>query len=97
VQGNVVTRNRPRVKPGRRRAQVRDILGTPLLTDPFHADRWDYLFTLAATACRRSAAASWSGSKVTCSSHRGARPAVGTRVRAAISVARKKASRRCWN
>jgi outer membrane protein assembly factor BamE len=25
---------------------VRDILGTPLLTDPFHAERWDYLFTI---------------------------------------------------
>jgi hypothetical protein len=25
---------------------VRDILGTPLIADPFHADRWDYLFTI---------------------------------------------------
>jgi outer membrane protein assembly factor BamE len=25
---------------------VREILGTPLLTDPFHAERWDYLFTI---------------------------------------------------
>jgi len=47
VQGNVVTSEQAaRVKPGQTRAQVRDILGTPLLTDPFHADRWDYLFTL---------------------------------------------------
>ena len=28
------------------RAQVRDVLGTPLLTDPFHAERWDYVFTI---------------------------------------------------
>jgi outer membrane protein assembly factor BamE len=28
------------------RLQVRDILGTPLLTDPFHAHRWDYVFSL---------------------------------------------------
>jgi len=28
------------------RAQVRDILGSPLLTDAFHADRWDYVFTI---------------------------------------------------
>ena len=28
------------------RAQVRDVLGSPLLTDPFHADRWDYVFTI---------------------------------------------------
>ena len=24
---------------------MREILGTPLLADPFHADRWDYVFT----------------------------------------------------
>lgn len=47
VQGNVVTSEQAaRVKPGQTRAQVRDILGTPLLTDPFHADRWDYIFTI---------------------------------------------------
>ncbi len=47
VQGNVVTSEQAaRVRPGLTRAQVRDILGTPLLTDPFHADRWDYIFTL---------------------------------------------------
>jgi outer membrane protein assembly factor BamE len=28
------------------RLQVRDILGSPLLTDPFHQDRWDYVFTI---------------------------------------------------
>ena len=28
------------------RLQVRDMLGTPLLTDAFHPDRWDYVFTL---------------------------------------------------
>ena len=47
VQGNVVTKERAeRVEPGMSRAQVRDILGTPLLTDIFHADRWDYTFLL---------------------------------------------------
>lgn len=47
VQGNVVTSEQAaRVKPGLTRAQVRDILGTPLITDPFHADRWDYVFTI---------------------------------------------------
>ena len=34
------------VKPGMTRAQVRDVLGSPLLTDAFHADRWDYVFTI---------------------------------------------------
>jgi outer membrane protein assembly factor BamE len=47
VQGNVVTSEQAaRVKPGLTRAQVRDVLGTPLVTDPFHADRWDYIFTI---------------------------------------------------
>ena len=47
VQGNVVTKERAeRITPGMSRAQVRDILGTPLLTDIFHADRWDYTFLL---------------------------------------------------
>ena len=34
------------VKPGMSREQVRDVLGSPLLTDVFHADRWDYVFTI---------------------------------------------------
>ena len=47
VQGNAITREQLAVvKPGMSRAQVRDILGTPLLNDPFHAERWDYLFTI---------------------------------------------------
>jgi outer membrane protein assembly factor BamE len=47
VQGNVVTKEQAAlVKPGMSRAQVRDILGSPLLTDAFHADRWDYVFTI---------------------------------------------------
>jgi len=47
VQGNAVTREQAALlKPGLTRLQVRDILGTPLIADPFHADRWDYVFTL---------------------------------------------------
>lgn len=47
VQGNAITREQLAVvKPGMTRLQVREILGTPLLTDPFHAERWDYLFTI---------------------------------------------------
>jgi len=46
VQGNVVTREQAAaLRPGMPREQVRDILGTPLLTSVFHADRWDYVFT----------------------------------------------------
>ncbi|MEY3124396.1 MAG: hypothetical protein RLZZ573_916 [Pseudomonadota bacterium] len=48
IQGNVVTREQLAVlKPGMQRNQVRDILGSALLTSVFHADRWDYVFTLA--------------------------------------------------
>jgi outer membrane protein assembly factor BamE len=47
VQGNAVTREQAAlVRPGMSRLQVREILGTPLVADPFHADRWDYIFTL---------------------------------------------------
>jgi outer membrane protein assembly factor BamE len=47
VQGNVLTREQAaQVRPGMSRAQVRDALGSPLLTDIFHADRWDYVFTI---------------------------------------------------
>jgi outer membrane protein assembly factor BamE len=46
VQGNVITREQvAALKIGMPRAVVKDILGTPLLTSVFHADRWDYVFT----------------------------------------------------
>ena len=47
VQGNVLTKELlARVKPGMSRAQVRDLIGSPLLTDVFHDNRWDYVFTI---------------------------------------------------
>ena len=47
VQGNFVSKEQVEaLKPGMPRAQVRDILGTPLMASVFHADRWDYVFTL---------------------------------------------------
>ena len=47
VQGNVLTKELvARIKPGMTRPQVRDALGSPLLTDVFHDDRWDYVFTI---------------------------------------------------
>jgi outer membrane protein assembly factor BamE len=47
VQGNVITREQAaQVRPGMSRAQVRDALGSPLLADVFHANRWDYVFTI---------------------------------------------------
>jgi outer membrane protein assembly factor BamE len=47
VQGNVVTREQAEaLRLGMSKSQVRDILGTPLLTSVFRTDRWDYAFTL---------------------------------------------------
>lgn len=47
VQGNVVTSEMlAQVRQGQTREQVRMLLGSPLLTDLFHADRWDYVFTI---------------------------------------------------
>lgn len=46
VQGNVVTREQAQLlKAGMARTEVRDVLGSPLLSSVFHADRWDYVFT----------------------------------------------------
>jgi outer membrane protein assembly factor BamE len=47
VQGNFVSKEQvEQLKAGMSRQQVREILGTSLLTDVFHADRWDYVFTI---------------------------------------------------
>jgi len=45
VQGNFVSKEMAaQMQVGMSRAQVRQVLGTPLLADMFHADRWDYVF-----------------------------------------------------
>jgi outer membrane protein assembly factor BamE len=47
VQGNAITKEQvAAVKPGMSREQVQNILGTPMLADPFRAERWDYPFSL---------------------------------------------------
>jgi outer membrane protein assembly factor BamE len=47
-QGNFVSQEMlNQLKVGQTRDQVKFILGTPLLTDVFHGDRWDYPFYLA--------------------------------------------------
>lgn len=44
-QGNYISQEMvSQLRPGMTREQVRYVLGTPLLTDIFHADRWDYVF-----------------------------------------------------
>jgi len=46
-QGNYVTQDMvARLKPGMSKSQVRFALGTPLVIDPFHNDRWDYVYVL---------------------------------------------------
>jgi outer membrane protein assembly factor BamE len=46
-QGNYVNQQMvAKLKPGMTRAQVRFILGTPLVVDPFRTDRWDYVYLL---------------------------------------------------
>ncbi|NMG43476.1 outer membrane protein assembly factor BamE [Aromatoleum toluvorans] len=44
-QGNYVDQEMvARLKKGMTREQVRFALGTPLVTDIFHSDRWDYVY-----------------------------------------------------
>jgi outer membrane protein assembly factor BamE len=46
-QGNALTQDMlDKLKPGMTQSQVRFILGTPLIVDPFHSNRWDYVFRL---------------------------------------------------
>jgi outer membrane protein assembly factor BamE len=45
-QGNYVTQDQvQKLKTGMTRTEVRQALGTPLLMDVFHNDRWDYFFS----------------------------------------------------
>jgi outer membrane protein assembly factor BamE len=45
VQGNVISKDLlDSIRPGMSKEQVKAILGTPLLNDIFHANRWDYVF-----------------------------------------------------
>ena len=46
-QGNAVTQAMlDKLKPGMTPSQVRFIMGTPLIVDPFRANRWDYVYRL---------------------------------------------------
>ncbi len=46
-QGNVVTQDMvDQLRPGMTKSQVRFVMGTPLLVDTFHENRWDYLYTM---------------------------------------------------
>lgn len=46
-QGNVISEEMlAQVHPGMDEQQVRHILGTPMLVDPFHPNRWDYYYSM---------------------------------------------------
>lgn len=46
-QGNVVSAEMlEKLKPGMTARQVKFVMGSPQLQDPFQKDRWDYLYTL---------------------------------------------------
>lgn len=47
AQGNLLKQEDvDQVEVGMTRSQVRFLLGTPMIDDPFHADRWDYVYYL---------------------------------------------------
>ncbi len=46
-QGNVSETDMiNQLRPGMSRSQVRYVMGTPLIADPFHQDRWDYIYRM---------------------------------------------------
>jgi len=53
-QGNIIKDELvEQLKPGISKRQVRFIMGTPLIEDPFHANRWDYVFTMQPGTTRK--------------------------------------------
>ena len=52
-QGNYISSDMvAQLMPGMSKEQVRLALGTPLLTDIFHADRWDYVYWYERTGAK---------------------------------------------
>jgi len=46
MQGNFISKEQlESIRPGMNKDQVKQILGTPLVVDLFHANRWDYVFS----------------------------------------------------
>ncbi|MDX1604614.1 MAG: outer membrane protein assembly factor BamE [Candidatus Competibacterales bacterium] len=44
-QGNVIEQEQvDQLRPGMSKRQVQRLLGSPLIVDPFHPDRWDYVY-----------------------------------------------------
>lgn len=45
TQGNVIKReDLDKIQTGMNKSEITSILGTPMITDPFHAQRWDYIY-----------------------------------------------------
>jgi outer membrane protein assembly factor BamE len=58
-QGNLLDEKEiEAVKVGMTRSQVRFLLGTPAVADPFHVDRWDYIYYFR-QGRRRTADRAW--------------------------------------
>lgn len=54
-QGNIVTQEMlDQLKPGMTHNQVRYVMGTPLVTDTFSNNRWDYIYTMQSADGTRS-------------------------------------------
>ncbi len=46
-QGNLIKQeDLDQIEVGMTRKQIRFLLGTPMIDDPFHVDRWDYVYYL---------------------------------------------------
>ncbi|RLA04026.1 MAG: outer membrane protein assembly factor BamE, partial [Gammaproteobacteria bacterium] len=46
-QGNVITQDEVNLlEPGMNRRQVQFVMGSPMIADVFHQDRWDYVYLL---------------------------------------------------
>jgi outer membrane protein assembly factor BamE len=44
-QGNIITQDMvDQLRPGMTKRQVIFVMGTPLVRDPYHQDRWDYVY-----------------------------------------------------
>jgi outer membrane protein assembly factor BamE len=53
-QGNVIDQDMvDLLRPGMDKNQVQYIMGTPVLDDPFHTNRWDYIYTYSKGGARR--------------------------------------------
>ncbi len=68
-QGNLIEQDDlDQIEVGMTRNQIRFLLGTPMIDDPFHKDRWDYVYYLTIgrkdTVAKRWVSILFSGDKV---------------------------------